>query len=106
MRKTILAAAAIAAFLSIGTPANHANAMTVASPATLGFAADTRPVQQVRWWRHHHRVWRHRYWGWRPYYYPRPYYYYPRYYYPRPWIGYYRPWGPCCWGGWHRRWYW
>ncbi len=48
MRKVILAAAAVAAFLSIAAPANPAAAMPVVSPATLGVtAADVNPVQQV-----------------------------------------------------------
>ena len=116
MRKTVLAAAAIAAFLSIGAPANNATAMTVASPSALG-VTDLAPVQQVRWgWRHHrywgwhhHRYWgwrHHRYWAWHRYHHWgwRHYYWAGPYYYPRPWIGaYWGPaWGPCCWWGWHR----
>jgi hypothetical protein len=104
MRKFILAATAVAAFLSIGAPADRAAAMPVASPAALGaVAADVNPVQQVRWVRYHHRYWRwhHRrywhpyhYWGWRHYYWG-PYYYRP----------YWHPWRP--WWGWrYHYWYW
>jgi len=113
MRTTILAAAAIAALLSIGTPANRATAMTVAAPSTLGLA-DASPVQQVRWgwhrhryWGWHHRYWgwHHRYWGWRHYYWGGPHYWGGPWYYPRPYY-WARPWGPCCWWGWHRHWWW
>jgi len=108
MRKTVLAAAAIAAFLSIGAPANNAMAMTVASPSALR-VTELAPVQQVRWgWRYHHRYWgwRHRrywawhryhHWGWRHYYWGGPYYYRGPYWGPA--------WGPCCWWGWHRPWW-
>jgi hypothetical protein len=117
MLKTILAAAAVAALLCIGAPANRAAAMTVATPAALGVtAADRNEVQQVRWgWR---RGWgwrRPAYWGYRPYY--RPYWGYRPYYWGGPWgpgpyyyrpyyRPYYHPWGPCCGWGWHRRWGW
>jgi hypothetical protein len=101
MRKFILAAAALAAFLSIGAPGERAAAMPVASPAALGAAAtEVNPVQQVHWvryhhrryWRwHRHRYWHHyHYWGWRHYYWG-PYYYRP----------YWRPWG---WR--YHYWYW
>ena len=127
MRKTILAAAALAAFLSIGAPAQKADAMPVASPAALG-APDVNPVQKVYWhrawgwhrahywgwrhrhwgWRHaHYWGWRHRYWGWHHRYWGwgwRRHYWGPSYY---P-VGVY--WGaPCCWyrpwWGWHRYWW-
>jgi hypothetical protein len=104
MRKTILAAAAVAAFLSIAIQADRATAMTVASPSALG-VADVSAVQQVYWHRnwgwHRHRYWawrRYHHWGWRHRYWAAP----------RPWVGVY--WGgPCCWHrpwwGWHRYWW-
>src|SRR5271168_96996 len=76
MRETILTAAAVAAFVSFGSPASRVEAMTVASSAALGTdAADLNSVQQVRWgWHRHYGGWRRPwiapYWGWR-----------------RPWIG-------------------
>jgi hypothetical protein len=87
MRKTMLAAAAVAAVLSIGTAADKAAAMPITMPATsatqLGLAtsADTGLVQKaavvcgyygcrrVWWggpyWHPHYWGWHHRYWGWR-----------------------------------------
>ena len=119
MRKLILAAAAIAAVLLMGAPADRASAMTVASPAALGLAnPEASLVQKVYWhrawrpywgWRHRSWAWHRPYWGWRRYYWAG---WRPAYYYPRPWLGVY--WGrPCCWGGWggwggwgwHRRWW-
>jgi hypothetical protein len=125
MRKIILAAA-VAALLCVGAPANRVAAMTVATPSALGVAApELKSLHQVRWGRGWgwHRGWGWRrpwiapvYWGYRPYYHPyggyyrpywgsRPYYWGgpPGPYYYRP---YYRPWGPCCGWGWHRRWGW
>jgi hypothetical protein len=119
MRKLVLAAATVAAFLAVGTSQNPVAAMPVASPAALGVTApDVSGVQQVYWhrgwgWRGGwgwHRPWG--YWGWR-----RPYWgyygggpYYGGGYYGPPYGyygGYYRPWAPCCgYWGWHRRWWW
>ncbi len=83
MRKTILAAAAVAAVLSIGASANKAAAMSTAAPTQLGLAtsSDTSLVQKaavvcgyygcrrVWWgggpyWGHPYWGW-HRHWGWR-----------------------------------------
>jgi len=83
MRKTILAAAAVAAVLSIGASANKAAAMSTATPTQLGLAtsSDTSLVQKaaivcgyygcrrVWWgggpyWGHPYWGW-HRHWGWR-----------------------------------------
>jgi hypothetical protein len=99
IRKIILAA-----FLSIGAPADRAAAMPVVSPAALGVtAADASPLEQVRWVRYHHRYWgwRHyHHWGWRHYHYWgwRQYYWGPYYYYLRPYWH--------LWWGWRHRWYW
>jgi hypothetical protein len=88
MRKTLLAAAAVAAVLSIGATANQAAAMPLTAPTELGLAtpADTAAnsglVQKAAvvcgyygcrhvwggpyWgWRHPYWGWHHRYWGWR-----------------------------------------
>lgn len=111
MRKIIVAAAAIAALLSIGMPAQKAAAMTVASPAALG-VTDLSPVQHVHWGRyhrhwasHHHGYWawhghrrywgRHHdhYWGWRHYYWAGPWLrpcWRPGWDW-HPWWGWYRP---------------
>ena len=87
MRKTMLAAAAIAAVLSIGAAAKPAAAMP-ATPTQLGLAtsADTATdsglvqkaavvcgyygCRRVWWgggpyWHHPYWGWHHRYWGWR-----------------------------------------
>lgn len=87
MRKTILAAAAVAAVLSIGAAANPAAAMP-ATPTQLGLvtsadtAANSGLVQKaavvcgyygcrrVWWgggpyWHHPYWGWHHRFWGWR-----------------------------------------
>lgn len=67
MRKTLFAAAALAAVLSLGASANPAAAMTGATPTELGLAtADSGVVQKAalvcgRWGCR--RVW-HRHWGW------------------------------------------
>jgi hypothetical protein len=79
MRKTILAAAAVAAVLSIGASANKAAAMSTAAPAQLGLAtsADANLVQKAAfvcgyygcrhvWWGPHY--WGHPYWGWHRHY--------------------------------------
>jgi hypothetical protein len=83
MRKTILAAAAVAALLSIGAPANKAAAMPTAAPTQLGLATsdDTGLAQKAAivcgyygcrrvwggpyWGRPYYGGWHHRYWGWR-----------------------------------------
>lgn len=96
MRKTILAAAAVAALLSIGAPVNEAAAMSAAAPTQLGLpSADGSLVQRTAivcgYWGCR-RVWGG-YWG------PRPYwgaYWGP----PGPYWGWRRPWG------WHRPWGW
>ncbi len=83
MRKTILAAAAVAAVLSIGATANKAAAMPTAAPTEIGLATsnDAGLVQKaaivcgyygcrrVWWgggpyWGHPYWGW-HRHWGWR-----------------------------------------
>ncbi len=82
MRKTILAAAAVAAVLSIGATANKAAAMPTAAPTQIGLATsnDAGLVQKaaivcgyygcrrVWWggpyWGHPYWGW-HRHWGWR-----------------------------------------
>ncbi|HSZ66162.1 MAG TPA: hypothetical protein VK825_08150 [Xanthobacteraceae bacterium] len=87
MRKTMLAAAAVAAVLSIGATANEAAAMPTTAPTQLGLAtsadtaaADSGLVQKaaivcgyygcrrVWWggpyWGHPYWGW-HRHWGWR-----------------------------------------
>ena len=86
MRKTLLAAAAVAAVLSIGAATNQATAMPLVAPTELGLAtpADTasnaglvqkaaivcgyygcRHVWGGPYWRPHYWGWHHRYWGWR-----------------------------------------
>ena len=70
MHKTILAAAAVAAVLSIGAPVNKAAAMAAAAPTQLGLAsADASLVQRTAivcgYWGCR-RVWGG-YWGPRPY---------------------------------------
>ncbi len=77
MRKTLLAAAAVAAVLSIGATADKAAAMPVTAPTELGLAtpADTSSglVQKAAivcgyygcrhvWWGGPY--WGHPYWGW------------------------------------------
>ena len=80
MRKTMLAAAAVAAVLSIGATANEAAAMPTAAPTQLGLAtsADTATnsglVQKAaivcgyygcrRMWWGGGPYWGHPYWGW------------------------------------------
>ena len=86
MRKTMLAAVAVAAVLSIGATANEAAAMPTAAPTQLGLAtsADTAVnsglvqkaaivcgdygCRRVWWggpyWGHPYLGW-HRHWGWR-----------------------------------------
>lgn len=92
MRKSILAAAAVAALLSIGTPAQHAAAITLATPTELGVATGDAGLVQRAFVRCGYRgcvrVWRRPYWGW-----PVPAFWV------RPWI---RPWG----WHWHRPWGW
>jgi hypothetical protein len=66
MRKSIVAAATIAAVLSIGTPTRNATAMPVVTPGQLGLAggvADSveKTVLICGPWGCH---WRPRYWGW------------------------------------------
>jgi|GEM_PF-830498 hypothetical protein len=92
MRKTMLAAAAVAALLSIGASADGAAAMTTATPTQLGVAtANDGLVQKAAivcgYWGCRH-VW----WG------PPRYY---GYYGPGPYWGWHRPWW-----GWHRHWWW
>jgi hypothetical protein len=88
MRKTMFAAAAVAAVLTIGAAADKAAAMPITMPATsaaqLGLAtsADAGLIQKaavvcgyygcrrVWWgggpyWRPHYWGWHRRYWGWR-----------------------------------------
>jgi hypothetical protein len=99
MRKSIVAAATIAAVLSIGTPTRNATAMSVVTPGQLGLAggvADSveKTVLICGPWGCH---WRPRYWGWyRPYPYPYPYWGWRRHY----WWGWHRH----RWWGWHRHW--
>ena len=99
MRKSILAAATIAAVLSIGTPTRNATAMPVVTPGQLGLAggvADSveKTVLICGPWGCH---WRPRYWGWyRPYPYPYPRWGWRRHY----WWG----WHQHRWWGWHRHW--
>jgi hypothetical protein len=77
MRKTLLAAAALAAFLSIGAAVKEAAAMPATSPVQLGLAtsADNSLIQKAgcgyygcwyTWWSGPY--WHHPYWGWRPHY--------------------------------------
>jgi hypothetical protein len=88
MRKAILAAALVAAFLFTGAPAQRAAAMSIATPAQLGLATtDGGLVQKaavfcgpwgcLSFWGWHRPF---PFWGWH-----------------RHW-GWYRPWG------WHRGW--
>jgi len=92
MRKTILAAAAIAAVLAVGGPAKNAAAMPVATPGQLGLAGGAadgveKTVLVCGPWACY---WQPGYWGWyRPY---------PYWGWRRPWWGWHRPWG------WHRGW--
>ncbi len=82
MRKTMLAAAAVAAVLSIGATANKAAAMPTAAPTQLGLAtsADANLVQKAAivcgyygcrrvWWGGPY--WVHPYWGWHRHYWHR-----------------------------------
>jgi hypothetical protein len=82
MRKTMLAAAAVAAVLSIGATANKAAAMPTAAPTQLGLAtsADANFVQKAAivcgyygcrrvWWGGPY--WVHPYWGWHRHYWHR-----------------------------------
>ena len=75
MRKTLLAAAAVAALLSIGATANKAAAMPLQpTPLGLATAADTSLVQKAaivcgyygcrRVWWGGGPYWGHPYWGW------------------------------------------
>ena len=77
MRKTLLAAAAVAAVLSIGATANQAAAMPTAAPTELGLATsnDAALVQKAAivcgyygcrhvWWGGPYWGWHHPYWGW------------------------------------------
>lgn len=88
MHKWLVAAAATAAVLAIGGPANKAAAMPVVTPNELGLAGGTAAVERTVLvcdaWR---CFWRPDYWGWyRPYPYPNPYWAWRRHY----------------WWGWHR----
>jgi hypothetical protein len=86
MRKTLLAAAAVAAVLSIGATANQAAAMPLVAPTELGLttppdtATNSGLVQKAAlvcgyygcrhvwggpYWCPHYWGWHHRYWGWR-----------------------------------------
>jgi hypothetical protein len=83
MRKTIFAAAAVAALLSIGATTNKAAAMPTAAPTQLGLATpdDAGLVQKAAivcgyygcrrvwggpyWGRPYYGGWHRRYWGWR-----------------------------------------
>ena len=82
MRKTMLAAAAVAAVLSIGATANKTAAMPTAAPTQLGRAtsADANLVQKAAivcgyygcrrvWWGGPY--WVHPYWGWHRHYWHR-----------------------------------
>jgi hypothetical protein len=99
MRKSIVAAAAIAVLVSIGGPARNAAAMPVVTPGQLGLAgrvADSveKTVVICGPWGCY---WRPGYWGWyRPYPYPYPYWGWRRHY----WWGWHRH----RWWGWHRHW--
>jgi hypothetical protein len=81
MRKTMLAAAAVAALLSIGATANQAAAMPTTAPTQLGLAtsADTNLVQKTAvvcgyygcrrvWGGPYWRPYWHPYWGWHRHY--------------------------------------
>ncbi|HTZ01694.1 MAG TPA: hypothetical protein VMC05_05105 [Xanthobacteraceae bacterium] len=84
MRRTILAAAAVAAVFALASPVQRAAAMPIATPGQLGPPAATTLVQKaavVCGYYGCRRVW--------PRYY-RPYY--------RPYYGWHRPY-------WHRRWH-
>jgi hypothetical protein len=96
MRKSIVAAAAIAALVSIGA-ARNAAAMPIAAPDQLGLAGGAAAAVEKTalicgpWGCY----WRHGYWGWhRPY--PQPYWGWRRHY----WWGWHRH----RWWGWHRHW--
>ena len=102
MRKSIVAAATIAAVLSIGTATRNATAMPAVTPGQLGLAGGVmdsveKTVLICGPWGCHWRP----YWGWyRPYAYPYPYWGWRRHY----WWGWHRH----RWWGWHRhhRWGW
>ncbi len=92
MRKTILAAlaaAAVAAILSIGMPAQRAAAMAPAAPTERGIATGHGGLVQKAAFHHRHsgygREWRDQYWGWGRHYWGWPL--------PAFWV---RPWG-CGW---------
>jgi hypothetical protein len=97
MRHSTLAAAAIAAGLTVAAPAKNAAAMQVATPGQLGLAEGAGALEKTvlvcgPWGCY----WRPGYWGWyRPYPYPYPYWGWRRHY----WWGWRRPWW-----GWHRPW--
>ncbi|HEX3506237.1 MAG TPA: hypothetical protein VHU22_22875 [Xanthobacteraceae bacterium] len=90
MRKTMLAAAAVAALLSIGATANKAAAMPTTAPTQLGLAAsaDTHLVQKaalVCGYYGCRRVWGGPYWG-------RPYWAHPNWGWHRHYWGWHRGW--------------
>ena len=89
MRKSLVAATAIAAVLAIGGPANKVAAMPVATPSELGLAgraaATEKTVLVCGPWRCY---WRPDYWGtYGPYPYPYPYWAWRRHY----WWGWHDP---------------
>jgi hypothetical protein len=60
----VLGLAAIGAVLVIATPAEQAQALSLANPATLttiqqGSKASTTEVRWHGHWHHHHRCWHH-----------------------------------------------
>jgi hypothetical protein len=91
MRKSIVAAAAVAVVLGIGAPTKNAAAMPVVTPSQLGPAGGAvdsveKTVLICGPWGCY---WRPYYSGWyRPYPYPYPYWGWRRHY----------------WWGWHRHW--
>jgi hypothetical protein len=123
MGKLVLAAAAVAAILTIGTPAQRAAAMTLAAPNQLGVAAEDSGLVQKAFVRCGYRgcvaAWRRPYWRWHhPYYHPYYGAYYHPYYHPywyphrvvvvRPWVHRWG-WRTRHWAYWHhwhhwRRW--
>jgi hypothetical protein len=117
MRKTFLAAAALAAFLSFGAPVDRAAAMPVASPAALG-ASGLAPVEEVHWgWHHRYWGWHHRYWAWHRHHWwgwgwhrrwvAYPWWQGPRHYYAAgPYWGHPWGWGPYWSSGWAYHWWW
>jgi hypothetical protein len=93
MRKIILAAAAAAAILFLGSPAQRAEAMTFATPTQIGVPAATQDeglVVKASW-----HGWRHRHWGWRRHHWHRGWHW--RHHWHRGWHWRHH---------WHRGWHW